>query len=78
MLKALNEERVLWLTRAFQVAWKLIKTTKDWQTSVVIPMHKKDNLKECTNYRGISGKVHAKRLERKCRKIVESELEDGQ
>ena len=36
-----------------------------------------------TNYRGISllslpGKVYAKCLERKCREIVESKLEDGQ
>ena len=39
--------------------------------------------KQCTNYRGISlfslpGKVFAKRLERKCREILESKLEDGQ
>ena len=38
---------------------------------------------QCTNYRGISllslpGKVYAKCLERKCREIVESKLEDGQ
>ena len=50
---------------------------------MIIPIYKKIDCKECTNYRGISllglpGKVYAKFLERKCREIVESKLEDGQ
>ena len=48
-----------------------------------IPIFKKGDRMQCTNYRGISlfslpGKVYAKCLERKCREIVESKLEDGQ
>ena len=83
MLKAMNGEGILWLTRVCQVAWKLGKTPEDWQTGVIIPIFKKGDRKECTNYRGISllslpGKVYAKCLERKCREIVESKLEDGQ
>ena len=66
-----------------QVAWKLGKTPRDLQTGVIIPIFKKGDHKQCTNYRGISllslpGKVYAKCLERKCREIVESKLEDGQ
>ena len=66
-----------------QVAWKLGKTPRDWQTGVIIPIFKKGDRKQCTNYRGISllslpQKVYAKCLERKCREIVESKLEDGQ
>ena len=66
-----------------QVAWKLGKTPRDWQTGVILPIFKKGDHKQCTNYRGTSlfslqGKVYAKSLERKCRKIVESKLEDGQ
>ena len=66
-----------------QVVWKLGKTPRDWQTGVIIPIFKKRDRKQCTNYRGISllslpGKVYAKCLERKCREIVESKLEDGQ
>ena len=58
------------------------KTPRDWQTGVIIPIFKKGDRKQCTNYRGISlfslpGKVYAKCLERKCREIVESKLEDG-
>ena len=50
---------------------------------MIIPIFKKGDRKQCTNYRGISllslpGKVYAKCLERKCREIVESKLEDGQ
>ena len=83
MLKALTGEGFLWLTRVCQVAWKLGKTPRDWQTGVIIPIFKKGDRKQCTNYRGISllslpGKVYAKCLERKCREIVESKLEDGQ
>jgi len=83
MLKALNSERILWLTRVCQVAWKFGKTPKEWQTGVIIPIFKKGDRKQCTNYRGISllslrGKVYAKCLERKCREMVESKLENGQ
>ena len=83
MLKALTGEGILWLTRVCQVVWKFGKTPRDWQTGVIIPIFKKGDRKQCTNYRGISllslpGKVYAKCLERKCREIVESKLEDGQ
>ena len=83
MLKALNGEGVRWLIRVCQVAWKLGKTPKDWQTGVIIPIYKKGNRKECTNYRGIlllshREKVYAKCLKRKCRVIVELKLKDGQ
>ena len=83
MLKALNGEGVRWLTRVCQAAWKLGKTSKDWQTDMIIPTYKKSDRKECTNYPAISlhslpGKVYAKCLEWKYREIVESKLEDGQ
>ena len=66
-----------------QVAWKLIKTPRYWQTGVIIPIFKKGDRNQCTDYREISllslpWKVYAKCLERKCREIVESKLEDGQ
>ena len=50
---------------------------------MIISIFKKEDRKQCTNYREISllslpGKVYAKCLERKCREIVVSKLEDGQ
>ena len=83
MLKTLDEEGVRRLTNVCQVAQKLRKTQKNWQTRVIVSTYKKGNRKECTNYRGISllnlpEKKHAKYLERKCRETVKSKLEDGQ
>ena len=83
MLKALTGEGILWLTRVCQVAWKFGKTPRDWQTGVIILIFKKGDRKQSTNYRGISllslpRKVYTKCLERKCREIVESKLENGQ
>ena len=82
MLKSLAGEGILRLTRVCQVAWKYGQTPRDWQISVIIPLFKKGDRKQCTKYKGISllslhGKVYAKYLERKCREIVESKLEDG-
>ena len=54
MLKAVIGEGILWLTRVCQVAWKLGKTPRDWQTGVIIPIFKKGDRKQCTNYRKIS------------------------
>ena len=76
-------ERILWLARVSQVAWKYNKTPRDWQTGVVILIFKKGDCKQCRNYRGISllslpGKAHAKYLGRKSQKVAESKLEDGQ
>ena len=82
-LKALTGEGILWFTRVSQVAWKFGKTPRNWQTGMIIPIFKKGDRKQYTNYRGMSlislpGKVYVKCLERKCREIVESKLEDGQ
>ena len=76
MLKALTGEGILQLTHACQVVSKYGKTPRDWETGVIIPIFKKKDRKQCTNYRGKSllslpGKVDVKSLERKCREIVE-------
>jgi len=51
MLKAFNSEGILWLTPVCQVAWKFGKTSKEWQTGVIIPIFKKGDRKQCTKYR---------------------------
>ena len=83
MLKAMNYFGVCWLIHVCQVAWKTSEVSKQWQTSVLISIHKKGDKKKCTNFRGISllslpGKVNAKCLEKKCREIVEPQLWDAQ
>jgi hypothetical protein len=83
MLKALGPSGSIWLTRVIRVAWDSGEAPLDWQTAVVIPIFKKGDQRDCTNYRGISllslpGKVYAKVLERKCRDIVDSKIQDEQ
>ena len=76
MLKAMNTYGVRWLTRVYKMACRIGQAPKLWQTSVIIPIHKRGDNRKCTNYRGISlisvvGKVYAKCLKKKCREIVE-------
>ena len=83
MLKAMNIYGVRWLTRVCEVACSTGQAPKQWQTSVIIPIHKKGDKRKCTNYRrtsliSVPGKVYAKCLEKKCRKIVEPKLTDAQ
>ena len=42
MLNALTGEGILWLKSLCQVAWKLGKTPRDWQTGVIIPYSRKE------------------------------------
>jgi len=41
MLKALNRQGDLWLTRVYQATWCPGRAPKDWQTGLIIPIHKK-------------------------------------
>jgi len=79
MLKALGIVGLEWLTRVFNVAWTTGRAPEDWQIGVVIPLFKKGDQRECSNYRGITllslpGKSYAKVLEKRCREIVEPKI----
>ena len=83
LLKSLSRHGILWLTRVCRVAWREGKAPVDWQTGIVVPIFKKGDRRECSNYRGITllnlpGKVYARVLERKCRTIVEPKIQDTQ
>src|SRR5699024_552234 len=65
MLKAVGGTGIDWLTRVFQVAWDIGEAPLDWQASIVVPIFKKGDKRDCSNYRGISllslpGKLYAK------------------
>ena len=56
---------------------------KDWKRSVFIPIPKKDNAKECSNYRTIAlfshaGKVMLKILQARLQQYMNHELPDVQ
>jgi len=83
MLKALNKDGIRWLTRTCGVVWKTGEAPADWQTGIVIPIFKKGDQRECSNYRGITllslpGKVFARIIERRCRQIVEPQIQENQ
>ena len=83
LLKSLSRQGIFWLTRVCRVAWREGRAPMDWQTGIVVPIFKKGDRRECSNYRGItllnlSGKVYARVVERKCRTIVEPKIQDTQ
>ncbi|CAF3419619.1 unnamed protein product, partial [Rotaria sp. Silwood2] len=83
MLKSLKSGGVDWLTRICRVAWTTGKAPLEWQTDIVVPIFKKGDQKECSNYRGITllslpGKVFTRIIERRCRDIVEPHIQETQ
>ena len=83
LLKSLSRHDILWLTRVCRVAWREGRAPLKWQTRIVVPIFKKGDRRECSNYRGITllslpGKVYARVLERKYRTIVEPKIQDTQ
>ena len=83
ILIGINILVVCWLTRVFQATWKTGKVPKQWQTDVLIPIYEKGYKEKSINYKefsllSLSGKVNAKCLEKRCRKTVESQLQESQ
>ena len=60
--KAAGEEGVDILWRICKLIWTKGEWPKDWYRAVFIPIPKKGNLKECSNYRTISLIVHASKV----------------
>ena len=63
--------------------WKTQQWPQDWKRSVFIPIPKKGNAKECSNYRTIAlisraGKVRLKILQARLQQYVNHELPDVQ
>ena len=66
-----------------QQIWKMQQWPQDWKRSVFIPIPKKDNAKECSNYHTIAlishtSKVMLKILQARLQQYVNHELPDVQ
>ena len=66
-----------------QQIWKTQQWPQDWKRSVFIPIPKKNNAKECSNYRTIAfishaSKVMLKILQARLQQYVNQELPDVQ
>ena len=83
LLQILKDDAVKVLHSICQQIWKTQQWPQDWKRSVFIPIPKKDNVNECSNYRTIalishSSIVMLKILQTRLQQYVNCELPDVQ
>ena len=83
LIQILRNDAVKMLHSMCQEIWKTEQLPKDWKRSVFIPIPKKSNAKECSNYHIIAlishaGKVMLKILQARLQQYVNHELSDVQ
>ena len=62
LFQILNDDAVKVLQSIGQQIWKTQQWPQDWKRSVFIPIPKKGNTKECSNYRTIALTSHASKV----------------
>ena len=83
LFQILKDDAVKVLHSIYQQIWKTQQWPQDWKWSVFIPIQKKGNAKECSNYRTIAlishaSKVMLKILQARLQQYVKYELPDVQ
>ena len=83
LFQILKDDAVKGLHSICQQIWKTQQWPQDWKTSVFIPISKKGNAKECSNYHTIAlishtSKVMLKILQARLQQYVNCELPDVQ
>ena len=83
LFQILNDDAVKMLHSIYQQIWKTQQWAQDWKKSVFIPIPKKGNAKECSNYHTIAlishtSKVMLKILQARLQQCVNCELSDVQ
>ena len=83
LFQFLKDDAVKVLHSICQQIWKIQQWPQDWKRSVFIPIPKKDNAKECSNYRTIAlishaSKVMLKILQARLKQYMNCELSDVQ
>ena len=61
LFQILKDDAVKMLHSIYQQIWKTQQWSQDWKRSVCIPIPKKGNPKECSNYHTIALILHASR-----------------
>ena len=59
LFQILKDDAVKVLHSICQQIWKIQQWPQDWKRSVFIPIPKKGNAKECSNYRTVSHSLHS-------------------
>ena len=83
LFQILKDDAVKVLHSICQQIWKTQQLPQDWKRSVFIPIPKKGNVRECSNYRTIAlishaSKVMLKILQARLQQYVNCELPDFQ
>ena len=83
LFQILKDDAVKVLHSVCQQIWKIQQWSKDWKRSVFIPIPKKGNAKECSNYHTIelishTSKVMLKILQARLQQYMNGELPDVQ
>ena len=83
LLQILKDDAVKVLQSICQQIWKTQQWPQDWKRAVFIPIPKKGNAKECSNYRTVAlishaSKVMLKILQARLQQCVNRELPDVQ
>ena len=81
LFQILKDDAVKVLHSMCQPIWKTQQWPQDWKRSLFIPIPKKDNAKECSNYRTIAlishtSKVMLKILQARLQQYINQELPD--
>ena len=81
LFQILKDDAVKVLHSICQQSWKTQQWSQDWKRSVFIPIPKKGNAKECTNYYTIALILHASKivlkiLQARLQQYVNHELPD--
>ena len=83
LFQVLKDDAVKVLHSIGQQIWKTQQWPRDWKMSVLIPIPKKGNAKECSNYRTVvfishASKVMLKNLQARLQQYMNRELPDVQ
>ena len=83
LFQILKDDAMKVLYSIYQQTWKIQQWPQEWKRSVFIPIPKKDNAKECSNYCTIAlisraSKVMLKILQARLQQYVNHELPDVQ
>ena len=83
LFQILKDDAVNWCTQYAQQIWKTLQWLQDWKRSVFIPIPKKGNAKECSNYHTIALISHANKvvlriLQARLQQYMNCELPDVQ
>ena len=72
LFQILKDDAVKVLYSTCQQIWKIQQWPQDWKRSVFIPIPKKGNAKECSNYRTVALISHATKV---MLKILQAQLQ---